>query len=197
MNTLIKQIKQELRAMMNGVASAAMRNAGLTADYRVNFGVELPRLKGLLDEIRTEMLPTLPMPEEGTNEARLAQMLWHESVRECRILATMLYPPKEFLPEVADIWVRQISTVEIAQIAAMNLFCKMPNASEKAFQWIAAEEDMTQIVGYYTLMHLLRGNQLSERSEQELQDQAAVAMQSENVQLQKAAMKALAFLNEE
>ena len=139
MNTLIKQIKQELRAMMNGVASAAMRNAGLTADYRVNFGVELPRLKGLLDEIRTEMLPTLPVPEEGTNEARLAQMLWHESVRECRILATMLYPPKEFLPEVADIWVRQISTVEIAQIAAMNLFCKMPNASEKAFQWIAAE----------------------------------------------------------
>ena len=197
MNTLIKQIKQELRAMMNGVASAAMRNAGLTADYRVNFGVELPRLKELLDEIRTEMLPTLPMPEEGTNEARLAQMLWHESVRECRILATMLYPPKEFLPEVADIWVRQISTVEIAQIAAMNLFCKMPNASEKAFQWIAAEEDMTQIVGYYTLMHLLRENQLSERSEQELKDQAAVAMQSENVQLQKAAMKALAFINEE
>ena len=183
--------------MMNGVASAAMRNAGLTADYRVNFGVELPRLKVLLDEIRTEMLPTLPVPEEGTNEARLAQMLWHESVRECRILATMLYPPKEFLPEVADIWVRQISTVEIAQIGAMNLFCKMPNASEKAFQWIAAEEDMTQIVGYYTLMHLLRGNQLSERSEQELKDQAAVAMQSENVQLQKASLKALAFINEE
>jgi hypothetical protein len=73
----------------------------------------------------------------------------------------------------------------------------MPNASEKAFQWIAAEEDMTQIVGYYTLMHQLRGNQLSERSEQELKDQAAVAMQSENVQLQKAAMKALSFLNEE
>ena len=88
MNTIIKQIKQELRAMMNGVASAAMRKAGLTADYRVNFGVELPRLKNLLDEIRTEMLPTLPMPEEGTNEARLAKyslsnsplrMLFHDS----------------------------------------------------------------------------------------------------------------------
>ena len=39
----VRLIKSELRAMMNGVASATMRNSGMTADYRVNFGVELPR----------------------------------------------------------------------------------------------------------------------------------------------------------
>ena len=188
---IVRLIKQELRTMMNGVASAAMRQAGMTADYRVNFGVELPRLTALLDDVRNTMLPQLPPPADGTNEATLAQQLWHESVRECRILATMLYPPTDFLPEVADIWVRQISTVEIAQIAAMNLFSKMPQASDKGFQWIAAEDDMVQIAGYYTLLHLLRQFQLSERSAQELRDQASVALQSDNLQLQMAAQKAL------
>ena len=180
--------------MMNGVASAAMRQAGMTADYRVNFGVELPRLTALLDDVRTTMLPSLPVPDEGTNEATLAQQLWHESVRECRILATMVYPPTDFLPEVADIWVRQISSVEIAQIAAMNLFSKMPMASDKAFQWIAAEDDMTQIVGYYTLLNVLRQLQLSERWAQELRDQASVALLSDNLQLRMAAQKALSRL---
>lgn len=188
---IVRLIKQELRTMMNGVASAAMRQAGMTADYRVNFGVELPRLTDLLDDVRNTMLPSLPVPDEGTNEAALAQQLWHESVRECRILATMLYPPTDFLPEVADIWMRQISTVEIAQIAAMNLFSKMPMASDKAFQWIAAEDDMAQIVGYYTLLHLLRQFQLSDRSAQELRDQATVALLSDNLQLRMAAQKAL------
>ena len=191
---LVRQIKQELRAMMNGVASAAMRQAGMTADYRVNFGVELPRLTALLDDVKNTMLPSLLVPDEGTNEAALAQQLWHESVRECRILATMLYPPTDFLPEVADIWVKQISSVEIAQIAAMNLFNKMPMASDKAFQWIAAEDDMTQIVGYYTLLHLLRQYQLSERSAQELRDQATAALLSDNLQLRMAAQKALSRL---
>ena len=35
-------IKQSLRGMMNGVLSQSMREKGLT--YKVNFGVEMPRL---------------------------------------------------------------------------------------------------------------------------------------------------------
>ena len=76
----------------------------------------------------------------------------------------------------------------------MNLFSKMPMASDKAFQWIAAEDDMTQIVGYYTLLHLLRQYQLSERSAQELRDQATAALLSDNLQLRMAAQKALSRL---
>ena len=40
MNSLINDIKKELHANMNGVASAHARQ---TEDYRVNWGVELPR----------------------------------------------------------------------------------------------------------------------------------------------------------
>ena len=49
---LIRQIKADVRAGMNGVAAAAMRDAGMTADYRVNFGVELPRLQELAGQVR-------------------------------------------------------------------------------------------------------------------------------------------------
>ena len=39
----IVEIKKELRANMNGVASARMREAGL--NYHVNFGIDLPRFR--------------------------------------------------------------------------------------------------------------------------------------------------------
>ena len=61
----IEDIKKDLRANMNGVASAAMRS---TPDYRVNFGVELPRLQSLANEYG--------------KDHELAQALWKESVRE-------------------------------------------------------------------------------------------------------------------
>jgi len=40
---IIKEIKTQLRLSMNGVASQSMREKGLA--YKINFGVELPRLK--------------------------------------------------------------------------------------------------------------------------------------------------------
>lgn len=172
--------------MMNGVASAAMRDAGMTADYRVNFGVELPRLQAYAGELRTEYADTLPT---------LAQSLWHESVRECRLLALMLYPPQQMEADLADIWLADIHTVELVQMASLLLFCRMKKASECAFRWMAADDELVQMAGFYTIGHLLRqGCQLADRSADELRDQATAALASENTQLQLAAQRALARL---
>ena len=78
----IRKIKTELRLSMNGVASAYMRENGLT--YKLNFGVEIPRLKALSE--------TLPHNHE------LAQALWKENIRECKLLAAMLQPVDSFCP---------------------------------------------------------------------------------------------------
>lgn len=161
-------IKKELRANMNGVASASMRQ---TDDYRVNFGVDLPRLKDISAEF------------EPNHE--LAQELWKESVRECRILATMLQPLDSFYPEIADIWVDSIRTAELAQIASINLFQHLPYASEKAFQWVASEEEMKQVCGLSCLYHLMRKSQLSERSMNELKDQLTAVNDAENLALKR------------
>lgn len=193
-------MKADLRAAMNGVASAAMRqaaeakaketgqNPAATADYRVNFGVELPRLQALADELREENKHQLPA---------LAQALWKEQVRECRILGMLIYPPENMDAELADLWVDDIRTVEIAQLAAMHVLSRFPGAADAAFRWVASEQEMKQILGFYTLIHIVRRTPLKPRSTAELRDQAQAALSSENLQLQLAAQRMLAALPED
>jgi 3-methyladenine DNA glycosylase AlkD len=178
-HSLLSTIKRELHANMNGVASAAMRQ---TDDYRVNFGVELPRLQGIAKEFG--------------KDHQLAQALWKESVRECRILAAMIQPVDTFCPEIADIWVESIRTAEIAQTISLLLFKDLPYASDKAFQWIASDNEIQQICGFSTICHLIRKNELQERSVDELKDQAEAAMNSSNLSLRKLANNVLASLSE-
>ena len=180
MNDIIIQIKKELRANMNGIASEAMGRK--SEDYRVNFGVEIPRLHN----IATEFQPS----------HELAQQLWKESVRECRILATILQPVDSFLPEIADIWVDDIRTLELAQVASLNLFSRLPYASDKVFQWIASEREITQQCGYLTLCHIMRKGEMNERSADEFIDQALTAYAGGSMMLQRTLMSAFAIFAE-
>lgn len=178
-HSLLSTIKQELHANMNGVASAAMHR---TDDYRVNYGVELPRLQ----EIAAEY---------GKSH-QLAQELWKEPIRECKILATMIQPVDSFYAEIADIWVESIHTVEIAQLACLNLFQYLPYATDKAFQWIASDIEIQQICGFSTMYHLMRKNELQERTIDELKDQANAVETTSCMALKKLANNVISLLEE-
>lgn len=89
-----------------------MREKGLV--YKLNFGVELPRIKGIAAGYE--------------KDHSLAQALWKEDIRECKILAGLLQPVESFLPEIADIWVEDIRNIEIAELTCMNLFQHLPYA---------------------------------------------------------------------
>lgn len=181
---IIRKIKTELRLCMNGVASAYMRENGLA--YKLNFGVEIPRLKALA--------ATLPHDHD------LAQALWKENIRECKLLAGMLQPTETFYPEIADIWMESMSTVELAQHTVQNLFCRLPYASDKAFQWIADERELYQICGYLILARLfMQGKKPNEHSEHEFLDQVQAALH-DKPEVRRAAISALQkyqFLDEE
>lgn len=172
---IIRQIKSELRVSMNGIASTYMRENGM--DYKLNFGVEIPRLKMIAEEFPCDH--------------QLAQALWKENIRECKILAGMLQPISSFYPEIADIWMESIPNAEIAQHTVMNLFCKLPYASEKAFQWIADEREMPQICGYLILARLfMQGKEPNEEAENEFLDQTESAINS-SAEVRRAAYSAL------
>ena len=172
----IKEIKKQFRLFMNGVVSQSMREKGL--EYKVNFGIELPRLK----EIAAKF--------EKNHD--VAQALWKENIRECKILAGLLQPLDTFYPEIADIWVEDMHYPEIADLTCMNLFQHLPYASEKAFQWIADEGEYFQYCGYMMLARLLmQGNEMNERAENELIDQALAALQSEGALVCRGASTAL------
>ncbi len=156
----LKDIKTQLRLSMNGAVSQSMREKGLV--YKLNFGVELPRIK---------------------------QALWKEEIRECKILAGMLQPIETFYPEIADIWVENIRNIEIAELTCMNLFQHLPYAPAKSFHWIADEQEYVQTCGFLTAARLLmKKGDMTERASGELLDQAICAVHSDSYHIRNAAL---------
>ena len=102
----VKEIKQSFRQMMDGSIAQSMRDKGL--NYHLNWGATLPRLQEMAKEIANSQEPI------ANCQYDLAIALWKENVRECKILATMLMPADQILPEVVDIWMEQIPSQEIA-----------------------------------------------------------------------------------
>ncbi len=153
----LKDIKTQLRLSMNGAVSQSMREKGLV--YKLNFGVELPRIKGIAAAYE--------------KNHTLAQALWKEDIRECKILAGLLQPVETFLPEIADIWIDTMPTVEIAELTSMNLFQHLPYAPAKAFRWIADERELAQVCGFLTIARLLqKKGDMEDRVANEFLDQA-------------------------
>ena len=162
--------------MMNGPLAQSLREKGLA--YRVIFGVEWPRLMELAQEIG--------------KDHQLAQDLWKEDIRECRLLAGLVQPVETFYPDIADIWVDSMRYPEEAQYTVLSLMQHLPYASTKAFEWIAAPDDMHQMCGFLLLARLfMRGDPLMRRSELEYLDQAAAALGSPSLAVRKAAHDSL------
>ena len=172
----LKDIKTQLRLSMNGVVSQSMREKGL--NYKLNFGVELPRIK------------SIAAAYEKNHE--LAQTLWKEDIRECKILAGLLQPVETFFPEIADIWVENMPNIEIAELTCMNLFQHLPYAPAKSFHRIASEEEYAQICGFLTIARLLmKKGDMAERPAGEFLDQAVCAVLSGSYHVRNAALLAI------
>lgn len=172
----LKDIKTQFRLAMNGAVSQSMREKGLV--YKLNFGVELPRIKQIAARYE--------------KDHDLAQALWKEDIRECKILAAMLQPVDTFLPEIADIWVESIRNIEIAELTSMNLFQYLPYAPAKSLQWIADEREYFQVCGFLTIARLLmRKGDMDGRAENELLDQAVAAFLSGSYHVRNAAGAAI------
>ena len=175
-NNKVKEIKRSFRLMMNGVASQSMRQKG--AEYQVNWGIGLVELRNRAAEY-------------GKNYD-LAIALWKENIRECKILATMIMPAEEMLTEVADIWMEQTPTQEIAEIAAFQLYQYLEDAPVLAFKWLASGKTLYEICGFQMLARLfMQGLEPDERGINELMDQALAALQSEHAGVRHAAMNCI------
>ena len=171
----VKEIKQSFRQMMDGSIAQSMRDKGL--NYHLNWGATLPRLQEMAKEIANSQEPI------ANCQYDLAIALWKENVRECKILATMLMPADQILPEVVDIWMEQIPSQEIAEQLA---------APEKAYQWIASDKEYDQLCGFHVLTRLFMNHQEpNERGINEYLDQMVAALQGPFSSVRKAAMQSV------
>ena len=199
-NDIIKEIKQSFRLMMDGAVAQSMRDKGL--DYHLNWGATIPRLQAKAEEIKESLTinhepitinhEPITVNHEPLTLYELSIALYKENVRECKILASMLMPPDEILPEVVDIWQEQIPSQEIAEQLAFNLYQYLPYAPEKAYQWIASDKEYDQLCGFHILTRLFMNRQEpNERGINEFLDQALCALQGPFPAVRKAAMQSL------
>ena len=135
----IRSIKKDLRLSMNGVVSTLQRNQGL--NYKINFGVEIPRLKGIAARY------------EKSEE--LAMALWSDNIRECKMLAIFLMPEESY-GKIACRMVDEVPYTEIADHLAKEILCRISGIEGKAISWLAEDEGLHSYCGYMTLSHLFR-----------------------------------------
>lgn len=168
----LMKIKRSFRLLMSGPTSQSMTQKGL--GYKINWGVPFIELK--------------KMALEYGKDYELAIELWKEDIRECKILATLIMPAEKMLPEITDIWMEQVKSQEMAEMLAFNLLQHVDYAPAIAYEWIATDKKLYEIAGFQLLARLFaNGQEANERGINEFLDQAAVALQGDNMGIKHAA----------
>ena len=164
-------IGKELRAGMNGILSARMREAGMP--FRLIFGVELPRLRGIADGF--------------PRDPRLAARLWSRSCREARLLAIMLMPSDALTRETANAWVRSMLTAEEAQVAAQLLLSRTPFGAQASLEWLEGDGGLPAVLACLCLRHILvRGGVLGDGERRLIEERTAELLPAADLHLRKA-----------
>lgn len=172
----LMEIKRTFRLLMSGPTSQSMRDKGI--EYKINWGVPFVELK--------------KMATEYGKDYDLAIELWKENIRECKILATLIMPAEQMLPEIADLWMEQVAGQEMAEMLAFNLLQYVDYAPVIAYQWIASDKPLYEIAGYHILARLFAAKrEANERGINEFLDQAAAAIHSDSVAVRKAVVNSV------
>lgn len=183
---MIRDVKRLLRAAMSGPVSASMRAQGLA--YKLNFGVDQPRLLTIADEIR-ETIAT-----DDDTLTQLALTLWKEDIRECHLLACMLMPAASFSEELCGVWMEQLRYAEEAQGMVMYLLQRVDYASDAAFRLVSSERVLDRLTGWLLFGRLFgQGKSLTQRDADEMLDHVAAEMAdaTSDMQLRQTALNAL------
>lgn len=175
-NNKIKEIKRSFRLMMNGPASQSMREKGI--EYHLNWGVPFMQLRSMAKEIGQDY--------------HLAIALWKEDIRECKILATLVMPHDAIPLDIAELWMEQTKSQEMAEMLAFNLFQYVDYAPAIAYKWMASNEPACLICAFDIIGRLfMKHQEPNERGINEFIDQATAALHDASAGVRHAAMNAI------
>lgn len=143
---LMQTVKRRFYAMRNGALAGQMRSRGL--DYRINFGLNLPQIK----EIAADVVASVPHTKELID---LSMELWaNEATRESRLMAPMIFPADVFTRQLAERWLAEAQTVEVADVLCHALLRKCGFAYDVAMG-LLGRPDATDMNRYAALRLLL------------------------------------------
>lgn len=163
----VQAMKQAFFACRNGVVADALRAAG--DPHRYIMGCQLTDVASIVSQFSQDSQDSQDsqlsqdsqdsqqsQPSQDSFFAHLSRALWSDrNHRECRMAATMLYPPNEFSQETALEWARGVETSEIADVLCHRLLRKLPFALELADQLLADETPLLRYTAFRLLLNLL------------------------------------------
>ena len=127
-------IKKFIYLKMNGVTVESMERGDVL--YPKNFGVSLPEIKLMASKI---------MPNHA-----LAQVSWHEQIRETMLIASFIQPVESFDEVLAAEWLSDVHNVELAEQLSRNLLGRLPFAPHKVAEWCSSSDKWLCSVGFFT-----------------------------------------------
>lgn len=176
MSEQLQQIRKKLYLHRDGASVASMREKGV--NYKINFGVPVITLQKIAQEYAPNHF--------------LANELWEHDNRELKILATMIQDTTSF--QDANIWINDISSVELAEQSVMNLFSKLPEAIDLAAQWTFSEKKYIQLSGFLLYTRLFIQNNV-EIDEDKFYKAIFQALNNDSFLIKNAALNSLRCLS--
>jgi 3-methyladenine DNA glycosylase AlkD len=134
----VDEVLARLETLARPEAVAGMAHYGITGNKI--YGAAIPDLRQLAREIG--------------KDGELAQALWQVDSRETRILASLIYPPKEFTETLMDHWVTGFDSWEVCDQCCANLFEKLPVAYAKCVEWSRRDEEFVKRAGFVLMARL-------------------------------------------
>jgi 3-methyladenine DNA glycosylase AlkD len=172
----LQEIKRSFRGMMNGVASQSMRNKGVS--YKLNWGVPLMELQELATEYGKDY--------------ELALALWEEDIRECKVLAGLVMPKENMTLDLANKWMDETPTQEIAELTTFHLYQYIDGARELALLWIKRPDAIHQIAAFHLLSRLFaKGYNPTDQEVSSIIEQVNLVFSERQLGVKHAAMNCL------
>ena len=144
----VGEVLIRLEALARPEAVEGMARYGITGTKV--YGAAIPDLRRLAKEIG--------------KDGQLAEDLWHVDSRETRILASLIYPPKEFTESLMDCWVVDFDSWEVCDQCCANLFEKLPVAYSKCVEWSGRDEEFVKRAGFVLMARLAGSDKRAEDS---------------------------------
>ncbi|MBQ0119757.1 MAG: DNA alkylation repair protein [Bacteroidales bacterium] len=140
----INSIKKEFFAFRNGIIADGLRNNGDPHQYIMG----------------CQLVDVIAIASRVEHSAALAQELWNDSKhRECRMVASMLYPCEIIDYNTAHDWATSVESKEIADVLCHRLLRRLTFAEALGFDLVASSEYLVKYTGWRLILNLvLNGN---------------------------------------
>lgn len=167
-------IKLWIRKHMDGSVSSKMRESGVT--YDINYGVSSVHLRKYALQI--------------TPSSRLAWRLWDSRIRECMLLALMLFE-KDLTVQELDLLGNDIVNIELAEQFGFSLGGNIPLVEEKLLHWLKSDNEYKQVAALISVATLLQRNGLDENNGLKQFSTEATSLEFYSFSMQRAMVRLL------